>query len=45
MVSLDKNVKGIYKVLTFSDDVAVYTMDTRLGEALPKLKNSARELS
>jgi hypothetical protein len=45
MVSLDKSVKGIYKVLQFADNVAIYTMDTNPEEALPKLKNSARELS
>jgi hypothetical protein len=45
MVSLDKSVKGICKVLQFSGDVAIYTTDTSPSEALPKLKNSARELS
>jgi hypothetical protein len=44
-VSLDKSVKGICRVLQFDNDVAFYTMDTSPEEALPKLENSARELS
>jgi hypothetical protein len=45
MVLLDKSVKGICKVLQFADDVAIYTTDASPEEALPKLENSARELS
>jgi predicted Zn-ribbon and HTH transcriptional regulator len=45
MVCLDKSVKGICKVLQFSNDVAMYTKDTSPDEALAKLENSARELS
>jgi hypothetical protein len=36
MVSLDKSVKGICKVLQFADDMAMYTTDAS-PEALPKL--------
>jgi hypothetical protein len=45
MVSQDKSVKGICKVFQFADDVAFYAMDTSPEEALPKLENSARELT
>jgi hypothetical protein len=45
MVSLDKRVKGLCIVLQFADSVAIYTTDTSPDEALPKLGNSARELS
>jgi hypothetical protein len=44
MVSLDKSVKGICKVLQFAN-VTMYTTDTSPDEALPKLENSARELT
>jgi hypothetical protein len=37
MVSLDKSIKGICKVLQFADDVAIYTTDKSPEEALPKL--------
>jgi hypothetical protein len=43
--SLDKCVKGMWKVLQFADDVAIYKTDTSPEEGLPKLENSARELS
>lgn len=45
MVSLDKSIKGMCKVLQFVDSVAIYTTDTSPDEAIPKLGNSARELS
>jgi predicted Zn-ribbon and HTH transcriptional regulator len=45
MVSLDKSIKAICKVLQFADDVAIYTIDTSPDEALTELENSARELS
>jgi hypothetical protein len=45
MVSLDKSIKGICKVLQFADDVAIYITDISPEEALLKLENSARELS
>jgi hypothetical protein len=41
MVSLDKNVKGICKLLQFADDVAIYTTDTNPDEALPKLETQS----
>jgi hypothetical protein len=44
-LSLAKGVKGICKVLQFADDMAIYTTDTSPEEALPKLGNTARELS
>jgi hypothetical protein len=37
MVSLDKSVKGICKVLQFAGDVAFHTTVTSPEEALPKL--------
>jgi hypothetical protein len=40
MVSLDKTVKGICKVLQFADNVAIYTTDTSPEEVLPKLENN-----
>jgi hypothetical protein len=45
MVSLDKSVKGICRVLQFAEDVAMSTTDTIPDEAQPKLENSAGELS
>jgi hypothetical protein len=44
-VSMDKSIKGISKVLQFVDNVVIYSMHTNPNEALPKLENSARELS
>jgi hypothetical protein len=40
MVSLDKSVKGICKVLQFADDMAIYTTDTSPQEVLPELENN-----
>jgi hypothetical protein len=45
MVFLDKIVKGIWEVLQFADDVAIYTTDRNPDEALPKPENSATELN
>jgi retron-type reverse transcriptase len=42
MVSLDKRVKGICRVLQFADDMVIYTMDTSPDDALPKMENSPR---